>query len=306
MYAKGDLLRGDSRAHHPALLSAPRAIYVGADRRAFSMSEKLAPVTVSDSVTASSSLSLFHLDPNAGAYISSFGPKGTGKSELNTRFFMGYPYNGLLMDFTQDVDPHHQFTRPITNQLRDLAQQLYEMEKPTLDKLYTFRQKAKDAWTNNGEFRFAKYRVVPEYLSDDWLRQSDAYIGLAYLVGYCFIFLDEINEEAPAGRTPRWTRQSLRVGRHEGLSMGMAGPRPAELEPNVLNQADLVTLHGQLHERDVDRMARQLHIPTKLLLELLDSLEIEYRDGVKVCSFLAYKKDERHIFIMPPLPPRER
>lgn len=253
----------------------------------------------------STDLGVFQLSAKRGAYIASFGPKGTGKSELITRFFIRYPYHGLLLDYTQDIDPGHEFTRPLTPELHAMARRLYEMKSTSLDALYDFRVQLRSAWSPEGGF--VKYRYTPNFLADDWLKVEDAYVGLAYLMGHCFLFFDEIGEQAPVSRTPRWTRQDLRVGRHESLSNGMAGPRPADLDPNVLNQADLVTIHGQLHEIDVDRMAKQLHLKTRELQELVEQLgRPEIRDGVEVYPFIAYEKKTKEIHICPPLPPRRK
>lgn len=249
-------------------------------------------------------LSFFHLNPNTGSYIASFGPKGTGKSELITRFFHSYPFNGLLIDVARDQDPDHKMTRPLTPELHRLAAQLAGMGDVDEGSLYDFQMRVRRAWTQDGQLRYAKYRYAPSFVHRKWLEETDAYIGLAYLVGHCFVWLDEIGKLAPANRTQRWTTQALEVGRHEKLSMGMAGPRPAKLDPNVLNQADIVTVHGQLHQIDVRRMAEQLHLPTEQLLEIMMQLQVEYRGDVKVCEYMVYEKETKDIFIMDPLPPR--
>jgi len=257
---------------------------------------------VSDDPRASEGL--FKFNPSKSTYVACFGPKNAGKSELIQRFFASYPYNGLLMDITGDADPDHDFTLPIPPALRELAVELGSMSDPSIDSMYDFRARVRQAWLNDGEYRFAKYRVEPSYLPKDWLERSDDFIGLAYLMGYCFDWLDEINDEAPANQTPRWTRQSLRVGRHEHLFMGMAGPRPANLDPNVLNQADIVTIHGQLHQIDVKRMAQQLSISEADLFSLMRELVPEERDGIEVSPFLVYEKKTRSLYLVPALPPR--
>lgn len=249
---------------------------------------------------------IFDLDPNRSTYISSWGPKGTGKSELNTRFFVAYPYNGFLMDTTGDVDPNNQFTIPLTRALHMLAHELSESEETNAAAFDEFRSRLIPEWYQQGKVRFPKYRLEPSFLSKDWLEDSDAYVGLSYLVGDCFQFLDEINELAPANRTPRWTRQSLRMGRHRNLTMGMTGPRPSGLDPNVLNQSDLVTIHGQLHEIDIRRMAQQLHSSDKEFLEAIAEIHPEERDGIEVSNFLVYNKRTKDLVLVPPLPPRKR
>ena len=247
---------------------------------------------------------LFRFNPSKSTYIACFGPKNAGKSELIQRFFASYPYNGLLMDIAGDADPEHEFTLPIPPALRSLAEELGSMDNPSLDSLYDFRARVRAAWLNEGEYRFAKYRVEPSYLPKDWLERSDDFLGLAYLMGYCFDWLDEINDEAPANQTPRWTRQSLRVGRHEHLFMGMAGPRPKGLDPNVLNQADIVTIHGQLHAIDVKVIAQQFALSEAALFKLMEELKPAERDGVEVTPYLVFEKKTRQLYLLPPLPPR--
>ena len=248
--------------------------------------------------------SIFKLKPSKSTYIACFGPKEHGKSELIQRFFASYPYHGLLMDITGDADPDGEFTLPITPELRQLAAELGAMDDPSLDGLYDFRARVRKAWTQDGKYAYVKYRVEASFLPKDWLERSDDFIGLAYLMGYCFIWLDEIDDEAPSNATPRWTRQSLRQGRHEHLFMGMAGPRPAGLDPNVLNQADIVTIHGQLHELDVSRMAQQLGLSEAELTELMRAIKAEDRDGIEVRPFIVFIKKSHELFFVPPLPPR--
>jgi hypothetical protein len=246
--------------------------------------------------------SVLRIDPIKGAFVSSFGPKGFGKSELITRYTIGYPFNALVMDITEDVDPRNEFTRPFTPELHQLAYELDEIKEQSLGTLDVFAAKVRAAWSPEGGY--VKYRYVPQFHQKGWLDKSDLYIGLAYLVGKCFVHLDEINDEAPSSSTPRFTELSLRLGRHRQLSMGMAGPRPADISPLVLNQSDIVTIHGPLHELDIKRMAMQLHLSTSELSTLISELEVHYRDGVKVCDYLAFIKDTRELLLMPPLPPR--
>jgi DNA helicase HerA-like ATPase len=246
--------------------------------------------------------SVFRIDPHKGAFVSSFGPKGFGKSEFITRYTIGYPFNALVMDITEDVDPQHTFTRPFTQELHELARELDDIKEQSTGTLEEFAPRVRAAWSPEG--RPVKYRLVPQFHQKGWLEKSDLYIGLAYLVGRCFIHLDEIDDEAPANQTPRFTELALRLGRHRELSMGMAGPRPADISPLVLNQSDIVTIHGPLHELDIKRMAMQLHLSTSELSTLISELEVSYRDDVKVSSYLAFIKDTRELLIMPPLPPR--
>lgn len=257
----------------------------------------------------------FQFDPDKGTFLASFGPKGTGKSELNTRLFKDYPYNGLLIDFTQDVDKHHEFTEPITPELQKLAAELgamreeAERNKTDLPDLGSFTGQLLETWRGDPPRRYRKYRIVPNFVAKNWLQRSDDFVGLAYLIGHSAVFLDEIGEQAPAHRTPPWTRQMLRVGRHQHCSMFMAGPRPTDLDPSVLNQADVVTVHGQLHELDVKRMAKHLHLSDVELMRLINNLQrFKRADSPEqgVGEFLAYFKASRELGLCDPLPPRRK
>jgi hypothetical protein len=252
---------------------------------------------------------LFDLDPDKGAFVASFGPKGTGKSELITRLFARFPYNGLLIDYARDVDPQYRFTEPIPPAVHALANELGAMGDVDPSSLGSFIDRLRVAWRGDPSKRFRKYRYVPNFVAKDWLERTDNYIGLAYLLERCAVELDEINEEAPVGSTPRWTRAMLRVGRHQRCSMLMAGPRPTDLDPMVLNQADVVTVHGQLHELDIRRMAKQLHLKDAELMSLIQNLA-RYERGDSplegVGDFLAYFKRGGDLAIYPPLPPRPK
>jgi hypothetical protein len=239
------------------------------------------------------------LDPDKGAYVASFGPKGTGKSELNRRLFMSYPYDGLLIDHTGDVDPEHHFTEPLPPALLAIARRLRvekDAEPPSPD---AFKEEIDAAWRDpEAPGRRRKFRYVPNTLADDWLERQDLVVGLAYIHGLTDIFHDEVNHDAPAGQTPRWTRTCLHMGRHRQLSEGMAGPRPSGIDPLVVSQADVVTIHGPLHERDVARLAAQFHMSTAELVRLISELEI--------FGYLAFFPAAREIQVRPALPPPSR
>jgi hypothetical protein len=267
---------------------------------------------VDDDELAEASL---RFDARKGGFLASFGPKGTGKSELSYRLFASYPYDALLLDVTGDVDPQHKLTEPLPRPLLEAAGTLLDylaqlddggasLEDPAAVAELTGRVHA--AWHDDATNRPRRYRYVPNLLRKDWLTRLDAVLGLAYLHGRCCVFADEIGVIAPAGRTPPFMRAVLHMGRHRALSMLMPGPRPAGLDPLVLGQADVVTIHGQLHELDVRRLAEHLHLRDAELGRLLEGLQRYRRDGIEVGQFLAYFKVNRELVIFEPLPPRPK
>lgn len=239
----------------------------------------------------------FRFDPDAGAYLASFGPKGSGKSELNKRLFVSYPYDGLLVDHTGDADPGYRWTEPLPPALEAIAARVVVEKGGEIPNQPGLEAEIAAAWQGEKPGPH-KYRHEPNYLADDWLERSDRVIGLAYLHGRCDIFLDEIDDAAPTNQTPRFTRLTLRMGRHRAISLGMAGPRPIGVDPLVLSQPDVVTIHGPLHERDLARLAAQFHMSTAELGRLIQELE--------PFGYLAFFKAEREIQVRPALPPPER
>lgn len=236
----------------------------------------------------------FAFDPDKGAYIASFGPKGSGKTELNWRLFTSYPYDGLLIDATGDVDPEHRHTEPLPAELRAIARKLAVEKNAEPPSPEQFKEEIDEAWRGDRPGP-RKFRYVPNPLAQDWLDRSDLIVGLAFIHGRCDVFLDEIDDLAPAQQTPAWTRLTLRQGRHRQLSVGMTGPRPKGVDPLVIAQADVVTIHGPLHESDVVRLAAQFHMSTAELDRLIRELE--------KFGYLAFFPAEREIQVRPALPP---
>jgi hypothetical protein len=236
------------------------------------------------------------LNPDKGVYVSSYGPKGSGKSELNKRLFARYPYDGLLIDHAGDADEHHEVSEPIPKELLALTAALAPLgEAEDFDprELAGLEARIEEAWRQD-EPRWRKYRYVPNTLNDQWLERTDLVIGLAYVHGRTIEWWDEANLQIPAGRTPRWTRHTLHVGRHRALSALMPGPRPSDVDPLGLSQSDVVTVHGPMHELDVARLARSFHMRDQTLAAELGTLE--------PFDYLAYFRSLRELAHYPPLP----
>lgn len=222
------------------------------------------------------------LGPDEGAFVAIFGRKGSGKSELAKSYFCAYPYDRLLIDAHGDVDPDSTFTTPV-------GPGLFEWPEPA-----------------DGVYPSLRYEI--DYTDDElvsgtriphWLWLVDQVIGHAYRLGrpVC-IWLDEVGELAPAGRTPGNIVQALHKGRHVHLTLLMAGPRPVGVEVLVLSQADLAAFFEMPHPLDRERVAGALAIPVGELADLLDNLE-QY-------GYLVFFAASRTLVIMPPLELEER
>ena len=239
----------------------------------------------------------FQLDPDKGAFVASFGAKGSGKSELNKRLFMAYPYDGLLIDHPGDADAEHRWTEPLPRELLALLPEIDELSRAEdIDDagLDAMAAQIEEAW-RGGEPRYRKYRYRPNFLADNWLERTDRIIGLAYVKGKTCVLLDEAGKALPANATPKFTRTGLEVGRHRKLAMLMPGPRPTGIDPLGLSQPVVITIHSPLHQLDVKRLARAFDMSEVELGSELHQLG-EYEYAAK------FKTDPR-LHIYPPLPP---
>ncbi len=244
------------------------------------------------------------LDPDAGAYVSIFGRKGSGKSELAKSYFRAYPYDRLVIDSNGDVDPDSTFTVKVGPG---------DFEWPSLEAWAEMRRD--EAERRPGvdvglpaypslcyEIDFTDDARVPGTQIPHWLWLVDQVVKKAYSLAkgtdgapgrpVC-LWLDEVGELAPAGRCPGNILQALHKGRHVHLTLLMAGPRPVGVEVLVLSQADLACFFEMPHELDRQRASAHLAIPIDELAGILDNLE-EY-------GYMVFFAASRTIVIMPPL-----
>jgi hypothetical protein len=236
------------------------------------------------------------LDPDAGAFVSIFGRKGSGKSELAKSYFRAYPYDRLVIDSNGDVDPDSTFTIRVGPG---------DFEWPEPEAWAEMRREEAEARPGAaGEFPpypslcyeidFTDDTLVQGTRIPRWLFLVDQAVKRAYHLGrpVC-VWLDEIGELAPAGRCPGNIRQALHKGRHVHLTLLMAGPRPVDVEVLVLSQADLVCVFELPHELDRQRLSAHLGIPMDELGPLLDNLR-QY-------GYLVFFASSHAIVDMPPL-----
>lgn len=222
------------------------------------------------------------LDPDKGAFIFVCGAKGRGKSELCKSYFRAYPYTRVLIDANSDVDPEDRFT-----QRWEPSVELVRPRGNGQPPLYKTRLPEPDG-------RWPSLRYEVDFTEPDAIHKVDAVLAAVYELGLpACVWIDEVGEFAPSGRTTGYMRQALHKGRHRRLTLIMAGPRPMGIDVLILAQADVVAMFDTPHELDRQRLAAELGIPIGELNDLLDNLE---RYG-----YLAFDSWERELLIMPPL-----
>lgn len=223
------------------------------------------------------------IDPHKSAFIDVFGRKGSGKSVLARHIFTSYPKDRLVVDITGDEHLEHV---PNVKTIRDPLPGSWPVDFNVLGP-----SKVRQT-----------LRYVPDAGLPTYRENLDAAVGLAYQHRDCLAWLDEVGALTKGNRTGPWFMRALHQGRHQGLSLLMCGPRPVDIDPLVLSQADLIYVFQMPHPHDRERVAAAIGWPPKEFGTIVDGLERYH--------YLEYNALTQELTQYPPLPtplePRQR
>lgn len=218
------------------------------------------------------------LDPGKPTFVFITGRKGSGKSELAWRLWSSYPYDRLMVDVTGDIGRKH--PDPDTT---DITAPL-----PI-------------RWPSMGDGR-TSLRWQPDPGSPTYRDDLDRAVGLALHRRRCLLWLDEIDEVAHVNQVGPNMRRALHQGRHYDLSMLMCGPRPINVDPLCVGNADYVYVFKLKNVADRRRIA--------------DNIGWDHKDfdaaalGLKKHHYLRYDAEaddeELQLVEFPPLPVERR
>lgn len=225
-------------------------------------------------------------DPDRGEFLFVSGRKGSGKSVLARRFFEAYPYNKLVIDPTGDVSksfaesgvPYVRLTEPM----------------PT-----RFPRAADTSFMDAQQDGPVTAVYVPDMGSAEAEDEMDRALGLALRnPGPTAAWVDEIGTLTRNGKTPPNLRRALHHGRHDQLTLVMCGPRPKDIDPLCVSQADHVFTFDTPNPMDRKRICENIGWPPDLFDQAVRDLgEHEY---------LWYDARAHTLTWMPKLPPRRR
>lgn len=209
------------------------------------------------------------IDPRRSTFISVFGPKGSGKSHLAARFFQTWPLDRIAIDPTGDAqvgDDVERLTDPLPMR-----------------------------WPMHGADERISWQYVPDPGAATWADDMDRALGLAVRAGRPVLaWIDEIGELTRANKTPSNMRRALHQGRHFKLSLLMCGPRPVDVDPLVLGNADFLYLFAIVHPLDRKRLAEVIGWkPVELDAAL---------DGLGQYEYLRWDTTNREMAHFPPIP----
>lgn len=216
------------------------------------------------------------VNPDLNQIMLVLGRKGSGKSVAAREIFRGWPYiDKLVIDPTGDADPGDDIG---TVTVRKLPAQL-----PVSGK--------------RGEFKVTRWVADPS--SPTYREDLDRAVGLALFpkTRRTLLWVDEAGEVFPANRLGPNARTLLQQSRHWYTSVILCAPRPINLDPLTLSQADRVLLYDMPHPRDRERVAAAIGIEPKVLAQELDATRARGPHW-----YLLYDARAHELYRCPPLP----
>lgn len=215
------------------------------------------------------------LDPNRNQLIVVLGRKGSGKSVFAREVFRSWPaVDKLVVDPTGDADPGADLgTVTVTTLPRELP-------KP-----------------RDGRPAVVRWIATPQ--SPTYADDLDRAVSLVLFPKdrRALLWVDEAGEVFPANRTGPHARTLLHQSRHWQASAIIAGPRPMNLDPLVLSQADRVVMYDVPHPRDRERIAATIGWEPRRLAAELDATR-----AAGPFWFLMYDAHSHTLYRCPPLP----
>jgi hypothetical protein len=189
---------------------------------------------------------------------------------LCRRFWDSWPYDRLVIDPTGDaVDGSD--TEPLTEPL------------PA-------------RWPIGVDERRVSLRFKADPGSPTYEDDLDRAVGLAFFhpSKRCLLWVDEMDEVVRANKAKPHTRRMLRQNRHQGLSVLLAGPRPVDVDPLAVAQADLVFVFDLPNPNDRRRVADVVGYDPR-----------EFDEAVRALGeheFLCWDANAKTLTHFPPLP----
>jgi hypothetical protein len=210
------------------------------------------------------------LDPNTPHWITIVGKKHSGKSELASRLWATWPYDRLAIDPTGDAKTGED-VRDVTTPLPDRFPVDVEGKRVSL-----------------------RFRADPG--SPMYADEMDRAVGLAFMhpAKRCLLWVDEMDEVVRVQKVGPFTARALRQSRHRGLSLILCGPRPLNVDPLAIAQADLVYVFALPNPADRRRVADTIGWAPKEFDEAVA--------GLGRFEYLRYSSRDQELLHFPPIP----
>lgn len=228
-------------------------------------------------------------DPADSLYLFLSGKKNTGKSHVARHWFDSYPYDRLVLDITHDL----------RDDFRRDGVQFRELDLDVLPGRLAGPADPDDTTAQT-------WLVCPDIGSPTWFDDIDRAVGLCIGKGPMLLWVDEFGTVTRAGKTGPNMRRVLHHGRHHRLSLLMCCPRPIDVDPLGIAQADLVYTFKTPQVYDRQRVASTIGVDQALFDETNKALgEHEhslYDARTDVFSHMPALPKARGLASLPPIP----
>lgn len=172
------------------------------------------------------------VDPRRPTFATFIGKKHSGKSHLAARFWDSWPFDRLA------VDPMHD---------AEVGADVKPLETPLPGSW---------PWSLKGDDDRVSLHYRPDSGSATFADDLDRAVGLAMTNRKRkLVWLDEVGLHTRANATRPAMRRALHTGRHYDLSLLMCCPRPIDIDPLVMSQADYVYVFKLPNPNDRRRVA---------------------------------------------------
>jgi hypothetical protein len=184
------------------------------------------------------------LDPDKPMIIAAFGRKGSGKSTFNRRIYNTWPYDKVCIDVNGEAEPGpaaERLTTPLPTRFPEPARGL-----------------------DGAARRYRNLHYVADPGSATYEDDLDRAIGLALYPKdrRVLVWAGEVGEFTPSPQTTKpHMRKLLMQNRHYRATALFDGPRPMNVNPLILAQADLVAIYHLPNPDDRERVAKTIGYP---------------------------------------------
>jgi len=188
------------------------------------------------------------IDPTKNQILLYVGRKGSGKSVAAREHFRHWPLaDRLVIDVNGDADPGDDLEPTV---LRGPLLQLPPRKDPRIPEVY---------------------RWIADPQAATFAEDIDKALGAVLFPRdrHVLVWVDEMGEAFPAGRTGPNGRTLLHQSRHFNASAILCGPRPKGIDPLCLAQADRVTMFDVPSPLDRQRLAEGIGIAAARLDQVL-------------------------------------
>lgn len=215
------------------------------------------------------------IETDANQIIVAVGRKGSGKSAAARMLYAHWPHaDRIVIDVNGDADPGE------------------DARKLTGDPPSRLPARGDDGHPLN--LWYVADPTRPTYRDD-----LDRAIRLALYPRErrTVLWVDEIGEVTQSNRTPPHLRTLLQQSRHFNASAILCGPRPVNIDPLCIAQADRVLIFDLPNPRDRDRVASVIGWPPAAFEDACREIRRQGRFW-----FLMYVAAEHELYLCPPLP----